>query len=64
MGYLIATCKDCSKDFDTAEMVWLKGYTCEPCYRVAVKNSELKTEPYCGDCLVPINECHHGKGNK
>jgi len=18
--------------------------------------------PYCGDCLVPINECHHGKG--
>ena len=20
--------------------------------------------PYCGDCLRPINECHHGKGNE
>jgi hypothetical protein len=40
----LATCKDCSEDFDTAEMVWLKGYTCEPCYRVAVKNSGLKTQ--------------------
>jgi hypothetical protein len=19
--------------------------------------------PYCGDCLVPLNECNHGKGN-
>ena len=18
--------------------------------------------PYCGDCCVPLNECHHGKG--
>lgn len=24
----------------------------------------LKTEVYCGDCLVPINECTHGKGKK
>jgi hypothetical protein len=33
----LATCKDCLDDFDTAEMVWLKGYTCEPCCRLAVK---------------------------
>ena len=44
MGYLIATCKDCLKDYDTAEMVWLKGYTCEPCYRIAVEASVNKTQ--------------------
>jgi len=44
MGYLIATCKDCLKDYDTAEMVWLKGYTCEPCYRIAVEASVIKTQ--------------------
>jgi hypothetical protein len=33
---------------------------------VAITNyeSELKTEVYCGDCLTPINECHHGKEMK
>ena len=29
-----------------------------------IVNLLLKTEVYCGDCLTPINECTHGKGNK
>ena len=44
MDYLLSTCKDCLKDYDTAEMVWLKGYTCEPCYRIAVEASVIKTQ--------------------
>jgi len=32
----LATCKDCLEDFDTVDMVWLKGYTCIPCYFSAV----------------------------
>ena len=24
----------------------------------------LEYIPYCGDCLTPITDCTHGKGNK
>lgn len=30
--------------------------TCEDCFRDC-----LWTEPICGDCLRPLNQCHHGK---
>lgn len=30
--------------------------TCEECFR-----SCLWTEPICGDCLRPLNQCHHGE---
>jgi len=43
----LAICKDCLDDYDTAEMVWLKGWTCETCYR-------LITTRLCGDCLQPV----------
>jgi len=48
----LATCKDCLDDYDTAEMVWLKGWTCVTCYR-------LITTRLCGDCLQPVgNGCN------
>jgi len=35
-----------------------------PAYAVRLEGGSIEYIPYCGDCLVPINECTHGKGNK
>jgi hypothetical protein len=42
-------------------------YSCDTCswiHGVDENCSGLNTETYCGDCLIPLNQCQHGKEYK
>jgi hypothetical protein len=56
-------CSNCKDNYWPEDLIWADTgglrWLCQECY-----NAEQQVAvPYCGDCLRPINECHHGKGN-